>query len=592
MIDTQKLFALLSKNEKKRAFLLLIMILISAILDVLGVAFIMPLIALLSNSSLIENNTIINNLYKFFDFKDPQVFLFYMGVSFFLFFLVSMIFKAVTIYLQLHFSLMCEYSIGKRLLKSYLYQPYTWFLDRHGSDLAKNILSAINQIINQAFLPIFNLIAQGLVAFFIILLLIYVDPQLSLVVGLTLGVIYGITYKSFSNILNLIGLERVKNDQDRYTAVSNAFGAIKETKLGNLEDFYTKVFSVPAKRFAKNQSSALIIGQLPKYILEAIAFGGLLLIILYLMRESDNFTSTLPILSLYVFAGYRLMPALQQLYRSLTSLRYVNPVLNSLDKDRISKISNEISKNKLKFEKYISLEKISYRYPKSYKSNLKNISIKIPIKNTVGLIGATGSGKTTLVDLILGLLEPHEGVLKIDNTIINSENLNSWQKNIGYVPQQIFLTDQSISANIAFGVDSSLIDHEAVKYASKIANLHNFVINELKEEYDTIIGERGIRLSGGQRQRIGIARALYHKPKVLVLDEATNALDSLTEKAVMEAVYNLSNKITIILIAHRLSTIKKCDQIFLMDQGKIIADGDYNELSKFNKEFNKFISLD
>ena len=310
------------------------------------------------------------------------------------------------------------------------------------------------------------------------------------------------------------------------------------------------------------------------------------------MRESDNFTSTLPILSLYVFAGYRLMPALQQLYRSLTSLRYVNPVLNSLDKDRISKISNEISKNKLKFEKYISLENISYRYPKSYKSNLKNISIKIPIKNTVGLIGTTGSGKTTLVDLILGLLEPHEGVLKIDNTIINSKNLNSWQKNIGYVPQQIFLTDQSISANIAFGVDSNLIDHEAVKYASKIANLHNFVINELKEEYDTMIGERGIRLSGGQRQRIGIARALYHKPKVLVLDEATNALDNLTEKAVMEAVYNLSNKITIILIAHRLSTIKKCDQIFLMDQGKIIASGDYNELSKFNKEFNKFISLD
>jgi ABC-type multidrug transport system fused ATPase/permease subunit len=590
MVKIQKLFALLSTNEKKSAFVLLIMILISAILDVIGLASIMPLIALLSNPDFIKNNSIINNVYNFFDFRDPKIFLFYTCLFYFLFFLFSMVFKAVTIYLQLRFSLMCEYSIGRRLLKNYLYQPYAWFLDRHSSDLAKNILSAINQIINQAFLPTFNFVAQGLVSLFITLFLIYVNPKLSLIVGLTLGFMYTIIYKFFSSKLNLIGKERVKNDQDRFTAVSNAFGAIKETKIGNLEDFYTKVFSGPAKKFAKNQSSALIIGQLPKYILEAIAFGGLLLIILYLMKESDNFTSTLPILSLYIFAGYKLMPALQQLYLSLTSLRYVNPVINSLDKDRITQNHIEFSKNKLNFEKYISLENISYRYPKSFKNSLDNISIKIPIRTTVGLIGTTGSGKTTIVDLILGLLDPHEGNIKIDNIVLDRTNLNSWQKNIGYVPQQIFLTDQSISANIAFGVESDLIDHQAVEYASKIANLHDFVNSELKEKYDTIIGERGIRLSGGQRQRIGIARALYHKPKVLVLDEATNSLDNLTEQAVMEAVYNLSNKITIILIAHRISTIKKCDQVFLMSQGRIITSGNYNELSKFSKEFKKFIS--
>ena len=592
MTNIKKLFSLLSKNEKKRAFFLLIMILISAILDTIGVASIMPLIALLSNSSLVETNMLINKVYNFFRFDDPQVFLFYMGVSFFLFFLGTMVFKALTIYLQLRFSLMCEYSVGKRLLQSYLFQPYTWFLDRHGSDLAKNILSAVNQAINQGLLPIFNFIAQGLVAFFIIILLVFVDPKLSLIVGLTLGIIYGVTYKLFSNMLNRIGLERVQSDKERYTAISNAFGAIKETKLGRLENFYTRVFSDPAKRFANNQATAQIIGQLPRYIFEAIAFGGLLLIILYLMRKSEDFTSTLPILSLYVLAGYRLMPALQQLYRSLASLRYAEPVIKSLSSDLKKKPDINILKDKLDFKKYISLRNITFSYPKSSKNNLNDISIKIPAKSTIGLVGSTGSGKTTLVDLVLGLLEPREGTLEIDNIIINRNNLASWQSIIGYVPQQIFLTDQSISSNIAFGVDSKLVDHEAVECASKIANLHNFVTNECKESYNTLIGERGIRLSGGQRQRIGIARALYHKPKVLILDEATNALDSLTEQAVMDAVYNLSNKITIILIAHRLRTVKNCDQVFLMDKGNIIASGNYDELSKSNKDFNQFISLE
>lgn len=592
MTNIKKLFSLLSKNEKKRAFFLLIMILISAILDTIGVASIMPLIALLSNSSLVETNMLINKVYNFFRFDDPQVFLFYMGVSFFLFFLGTMVFKALTIYLQLRFSLMCEYSVGKRLLQSYLFQPYTWFLDRHGSDLAKNILSAVNQAINQGLLPIFNFIAQGLVAFFIIILLVFVDPKLSLIVGLTLGIIYGVTYKLFSNMLNRIGLERVQSDKERYTAISNAFGAIKETKLGRLENFYTRVFSDPAKRFANNQATAQIIGQLPRYIFEAIAFGGLLLIILYLMRKSEDFTSTLPILSLYVLAGYRLMPALQQLYRSLASLRYAEPVIKSLSSDLKKKPDINILKDKLDFKKYISLRNITFSYPKSSKNNLNDISIKIPAKSTIGLVGSTGSGKTTLVDLVLGLLEPREGTLEIDNIIINRNNLASWQSIIGYVPQQIFLTDQSISSNIAFGVDSKLVDHEAVECASKIANLHNFVTNECKESYNTLIGERGIRLSGGQRQRIGIARALYHKPKVLILDEATNALDSFTEQAVMDAVYNLSNKITIILIAHRLRTVKNCDQVFLMDKGNIIASGNYDELSKSNKDFNQFISLE
>ena len=421
MIDIIKklLFTILSKSERNRSFFLVILLLISALLDVLGIASIVPLIALLSNPDLIENNILINNVYLFFNFNDPQIFLFYVGLFFFAFFVISMIVKTIVIYFQVRFNQMCEYSVGKRLLQNYLYQPYIWFLDHHSSDLAKNIISTVNLVINRGLLSILEIISQSMVIFFIITLLFIVDPKLMLTVSLTLGIIYGITYKSFSSILNHKGTERVKKDQERFTSLSNSFGSIKETKLGGLENFYVKSFSVAAKKFAQNQSSAQIISQLPRHLFEALAFGGLLLIILYLMRKSINFTSILPILSLYVFAGYRLMPALQQLYNSFTSLRFANAAIDSVYKDLSLKPDVNKANEKLDFKEVISLENITFNYPKSSKTNLSKISLKISAKSTVGFIGATGSGKTTLADIILGLLEPQEGTLKVDNTIIN-----------------------------------------------------------------------------------------------------------------------------------------------------------------------------
>ena len=242
MISIKKLFRLLSKDEKKRSIYLIFFILISALLDVLGIASIIPLIAILSNPHFVESNIMINKIYIFFNFNDLQIFLFYVGLIFFIFFIISMVVKALTIYFQLRFALMCEYTLGKRLLQNYLYHPYTWFLNRHSSDLAKNVLSTVNQIIHQALLPLFVLISQVLVIFFIITLLVIVDPKLTLIVSLTLGIFYGIIYFSFSNLVNRKGVERVKNDKDRYTALSNAFGSIKETKLRNLENFFIQKF--------------------------------------------------------------------------------------------------------------------------------------------------------------------------------------------------------------------------------------------------------------------------------------------------------------------------------------------------------------
>ena len=296
-----------------------------------------------------------------------------------------------------------------------------------------------------------------------------------------------------------------------------------------------------------------------------------------MMSQTGNFNTALPIISLYVFTGYRLMPALQQIYSSFTQLTFVGPSLDKLTSDikNLKPFNENQDKGVLSLNKAITLKNIHYEYPNASRTALKNINLSILAKSTVGIVGATGSGKTTTVDIILGLLEPQKGTLEVDGK----------QRSIGYVPQHIYLSDDTIAANIAFGVEPQDIDLAAVEKSAKIANLHNFLIDELPEQYQTTVGERGVRLSGGQRQRIGIARALYYNPNILILDEATSALDRQTEKVVMEALNNLKKKITIIIIAHRLATIKECDKIFLLEKGQIKNEGTFEELKNINEKF-------
>ncbi len=437
-----------------------------------------------------------------------------------------------------------------------------------------------------------NLIAQTLVASAILILLIIIDPKLALIVFFTLGTAYGFVYKFSRSILKRTGKERMEGNQWRYTAVSEAFGAIKEIKVGRFENIYSQKFSVPAKNYGLSQLSAQMVIELPRFALEGIAFGGMMLISLYLISQSESFIKAVPIMALYVFAGYRLMPAMQQIYNSSSRLRFIGPSLDFIYKElkdlQITKPYEH--QNILTFDKDITLNNISYHYPNTSRITLKNINFKILARTTTGIVGTTGGGKTTIVDIILGLLEPQHGMLKVDGKIIDKKNRRAWQHLIGYVPQQIYLADDSIAANIAFGIDHKDINQKNVEYAAKIANLHEFVINELPQKYQTKVGERGVRLSGGQRQRIGIARAIYNKPKVLILDEATSALDNLTEKAVMEAVYKIGDSMTIILVAHRLSTVKNCDNIVLLQDGKLKEQGTYEKLIQTNSNFKKAAS--
>ena len=282
------------------------------------------------------------------------------------------------------------------------------------------------------------------------------------------------------------------------------------------------------------------------------------------------------------------MPALPQIYQAATQLRVAGPALAALHQELSSfQAANTqyLHLSPLPLTQAIRLNQVSYRYPNAPQPALKGIDLTIPAHSTVGFVGATGSGKTTAVDVILGLLEPQEGALNIDGQPITDTNRRQWQQTIGYVPQHIYLADDSVAANIAFGVNAEDIDQRAVERAAQIANLHEFVVEDLPQGYATTVGERGVRLSGGQSQRVCIARALYHNPRVLILDEATSALDNLTEQAVMEAIDALAHQKTIILIAHRLSTVKNCDQIVFLEQGAVKARGTFDELTKSNAQF-------
>ena len=590
----KKIFFLLNKRERKRWYLLLVMIMIMAFFDLLGVASVMPFITILTNPEIIESNNLIFNLYQFlkkFGIQSNEQFLFIVGLLVFLLLLFSLFFKALTIYAQMRFCHLREYSIGKRLIESYLQQPYSWFLSRNSSDLGKNILSEVNQVISNGIGPMMILIVHSAVTFAIMSLLIFVDYKLAISTFCTLGIAYGLIYNFNRSMLKKIGLLRVEANLSRFKTVSEAFGAIKALKVKGIEKIYVNRFSKPANRYSKYQASAVAIQVIPKYAIEAIAFGGIILVILYMIARGDSFDNAIPILALYAFAGYRLMPALQAIYGAITKLRFAGPSLDILHNHIKNFKNTNYQKNEIiSFKHSISLKEVQYYYPKSQSPALDSINLDIQLGSVVGFIGSTGSGKTTAIDIILGLLEPSDGNLMVDNKIINFNNKRSWQNKIGYVPQLIYLTDDAILSNIAFGLETNFIDVKAVEEASRIANINEFINNQLPDKYQTRVGEGGVRLSGGQRQRIGIARALYNKPDVLILDEATSALDNDTESEVMRALHEIDRNLTIIMVAHRLSTLKKCDKIFIFDDGKVVDSGSYNDLLVRNKDFKSQVN--
>ena len=614
MIDIiRKLQDLLTPREKRNAKFLFCLILASGFMETAGVVSILPFLAVLSSPEVIQENAYLAYVYNALGFSSSQSFFLFTGAIVFVAIVLSLTLKALTQYTLTRYVQMRNYTISTRLLGNYLGRPYSWFLNRHSADLGKTVLSEVSEVVGGVLMPTAQLLANVVIAAGLIITLLLVNPLVAISAAFLLGGTYFIVYYVLRNYLRHIGTERVQANQQRFQIAQEALGGIKEVKAAGLEVGYKNSFAKPAYRFAKYQAATSIIQQLPSFFMQALTFGGLLVVIMVMMAtHGGNLAEVLPILGLFAFAGQRLLPAIQGIYAHAASLRFGKPALDTLHADLSLKINEPLKSAKdvkpLPFNQNIELKKIDFTYPGAKQTAIHELNLKFPANTTVGIVGSTGAGKTTLVDIIMALLPPEHGQLFVDGQPIferqkssspthnnlknNTYNyLKQWQSTLGYVPQQIFLADDSVRANIAFGVPVKEVDQAAVERAGKIAELHEFVVQELPHGYETTVGERGVRLSGGQRQRIGIARAMYHDPNVLILDEATSSLDNITERAIMDAVHNLTRKKTIILIAHRLSTVKKCDQIYLLGNGHLLSQGTYSELLAKSQEFRNMAAV-
>ena len=594
----KKLYEIFTPRERMQAVLIFIASLVTAFFQAFGVASIFPFINVVMNPEIIIQNKWLSLLYNKGYFPSVNYFILFIGIVVFLIVISSSIISAVTTWAKTRFTLNKNHSLSQRLLTVYLSQPYDFFLQKNSSELSKNVLSEINQLTSQFLMALFDILINGLMVVVILGMLFIIDVTITIGAIIFLGGSYGIINYFIKNKLKEIGRERLEANRGRYRIANEALSSIKTTKVLGIESYFLHKYSYYSSRFARYNVFARVIGETPRYLIEAIAFGGIISFVIFMIARRERVIDFIPILSLYAFAAYRTLPALNRLFNSVTTVYYNIAIVDKIYEDMVEitppkKLfpKSDSSSVELLFNKTIKLQNISFSYKDSSFEVINNVNLAIPKNSVIGLAGPTGCGKTTLVDIILGLLKPQKGSIMVDDIQIKDENITAWQRKIGYVPQEIYLSDDTISRNIAFGVPDKEISDEQVQYVARIAAIDSFVENELPQKYNTIIGERGIRLSGGQRQRIGLARALYRNPEVLVLDEATSSLDGTTEDNVLKAIQSAAHTRTVIMIAHRLNTLKDCDQIYILEKGRIIGQGKYDELISKNRKFKEMAKI-
>lgn len=567
----RKILELLDRRERAQAYTLLAMIVLMSIIEILGIASILPFMAVLADPGVVQSNTWLRAGYEALGFTSTNHYLFALGLLVLLVLLASNAVKAITRWATLYYSHMWGNSVSCRLFDTYLSQPYPFFLQRNSADIAKNILAEVQTLTNNVIIASLDMLARVLVSVVVLGLLLVIDPLLASVTFVVLGGAYVVVYMLLRRIL-LVESERRKFAQgERYKIVNEAFHGVKNLKLSGYEKLYGKYFAAPSRIFARSMARNSLVGEMPRYALEVIAFGGILLITLYLLLRSDRgISEALPMIALYAFAGYRLMPGLQGIYGALTKIRFHMPVLDVIRGElALGHAAEDSNVAAVPFTRAIRFDQVGFCYQGGDRNVLRDVNFSIPAQAMIGIIGRTGSGKTTMIDLMLGLLQPSTGHILVDDVAVDDENRRAWQKNLSYVSQHIYLCDDTIASNIAFGVPPDQIDMNRVKRAATMACLDAFIETELEQGYKTVVGENGIRLSGGQRQRIGLARALYLDRPVLVLDEATSALDPATETAVMQAIHGLGRQKTIIMISHRLELLARCDSIYIVRDGTV-----------------------
>lgn len=570
----RKLLSLFTKKERFYILVIFISMMVGAILESLGIGLILPFMSIVNDPDILHEHTKFLDVLAKIGLVDTLDILIISALALFAFFVFKNLFLGVTAYFQIRFAVLKKSDIACRLLKVYLNSPYTFHLQRNTAELLRNINIEVTLLFNNIIMQGMYFIKESLIVTAVIIILLILRPLPALGAILLLGGTGIAFFVVVRKKMRQMGKKRQEYGRNMIQWVNQSLGSIKETKILGREDFFLNMFSKNVIGDAKIYAFVQTAHVFPRLFLESTAIGAILLLTVFTLVKYQIGGDLLPTLALFAAASYRLLPSFNNLINSFNSIRFHIPALDvvhhdmKLSEGRLTDDSPPTKGPPISYRDKIELRNICYQYPGVRDYSLTDINLIIERGSSVAFSGPSGAGKTTIVDIILGLLKPTSGVALVDNRDIQ-DNLRSWQKQFGYIPQNIYLSDDTVRRNVAFGLEDDEIDDEKVWLALRNAQLDIFV-NGLPNKLDTYIGEHGIRFSGGERQRIGIARALYNEPEILVMDEATSALDNETEKEIINTLKRVQKKKTIIIIAHRDSTTEWCDIIFRVESGIVV----------------------
>lgn len=592
-----KIFRMVPKQSRASGYWMLAVVCLSAIVTVVGIVSVMPFLLVLAEPDMIQKNSYLRSAYDFFGFSSAQGFLVALGCVSLALLVTSTAVRVLALATQARFVQAQRFELSSRIIRGYLAQPYRYFLDKKSSVMLRDLLVEPSKFVDMGLIPAVMIISNLIQALVLVVLLVLVDPVITICTVLVMAGAYLLIYGVVRPALLDAGDKRYKAEAVRNEAALESFSGIKVVKLSGRGLNYVHRFEDATRTVERANIRIALMRELPKYGIETVTFGGIVLIAIFMTLQGSvdgqpASQGIFAVLGVYAFAGYRILPALQSIYTNLSNMKFMHANIESLsqllaDLEEAPQLLPPPPRLPMKNE--VAFDRVTFKYDEENTSGIRNVSLSVPAGSSIGIVGKSGAGKTTLVDILLGLLEPTDGHLCVDGKALNRADIGGWQQSLGYVPQDIILSASSVAQNIAFGVLPDEIDMKEVIRCAKIAQLHEFITHELDEGYNTEIGERGVRLSGGQRQRIGIARAMYADPDVLVFDEATSALDNVTEAAVMQSLSLLKNNKTVVIVAHRLSTIQSCDKIAVMSNGELVALAPYDQLARENPEFQDLI---
>ncbi len=575
----KKAWSIFDKRQKRNIFILLFAILIGTGLETVGVAAIVPFISAIMYPDKLLDNQYLRIVYDILGLSDVKQLIIVLAIALILVYVAKNVYLCIMYDIQFRFVFNNQKRLATRLMASYLRQPYSYHLNHNSAEFIHNI----TQDVDTFFLTVLyciNLITDLMVCFALALVLFITDKTITMGVAVMMGIVIFFFYGKYKKLVLALGDEKRNYYTKSTQSIQQAFGGVKELKILGREDFFVKTYDRQYGRYTNSRRKVSTYTMTPKPIMETVCVCALLLVVSVKMAAGVEVAYFIPTLSVFALAVIRILPSSSRISSSISNISYgkasVEVIYNDLKAvEELDAQLNEKMDDDIAFEKDIAIDKVSFHYDNVEKWVLDELSMRIPKNTSVAFIGSSGSGKSTLADVILGVLECQKGKIFIDG-IDMADHRSAWQRKVGYIPQNIYILDDSIRRNIAFAMNDEDIEEEKIWKAIDEAQLREFV-ESLPDGLDTVIGERGARISGGQRQRIGIARALYHNPEVLVLDEATSALDTETETAVMEAIDALNGSKTLIIIAHRLTTIKNCQYVYRIENGQAQLENEIKE---------------